>query len=510
MHSFIQKIPKEAIRKGGIWGAVLAVIAIIVVIFINKIPHLQYTKAEKGTVTATVSLDGMVKPSQNVDLAFQLSGKIKNVLVNVGDKVSSGQPLADLDDADLQAQLVQAQAVVSAAKARLDALEQGARPEQITINQNVLSAAQGGAMTAITSAYSVADSAIRNTADEFFSNPTSLSPQFNLPVNDASLKTVIENSRTDMQQLLSDWHDSMSTLAASSSVGDLDAALSIAKQDVSKVNDFMGNIALAVNGLLGSQNIPQATIDGYKASVTGVRTGITTALGALVTAQGSLESASSTLALAQAPLGAANDIAGQQAIVAQAEAAVENINVALSRTVLRSPFDGTVTVQNAKVGQVTGPTVPVISLNSNADFQVEGYASQIDVAGISIGDSADVTLDAYGAESVFAATVTAVDPAQTLIAGIPAYKVTLQFEKNDVRIKAGMTASVMIHSLHNDDVLVVPTVDVLTIRNDAYVLKDVNGHPTLTKVVTGFSSSGDMTEIIAGLKEGDSIVTFTK
>jgi RND family efflux transporter MFP subunit len=74
--------------------------------------------------TATRSFVGVVRPRVESDLAFRVPGKVAERLVQAGDRVKAGQPLARLDTIDLALQLEQAQAELGAAKASLISAEQ--------------------------------------------------------------------------------------------------------------------------------------------------------------------------------------------------------------------------------------------------------------------------------------------------------------------------------------------------------------------------------------------------
>lgn len=72
---------------------------------------------------------GTVKPRIETDLGFRVAGKVAKRLVEVGQTVESGQPLAVLDETDLKLQAEQAQAELSAAsgvRAQADAALQRA------------------------------------------------------------------------------------------------------------------------------------------------------------------------------------------------------------------------------------------------------------------------------------------------------------------------------------------------------------------------------------------------
>lgn len=65
------------------------------------------------------SFVGTIRPRIESDLGFRVAGKVARRLVNVGDQVSAGQPLALLDETDLTLQREQAEAELRAATAAL-------------------------------------------------------------------------------------------------------------------------------------------------------------------------------------------------------------------------------------------------------------------------------------------------------------------------------------------------------------------------------------------------------
>jgi RND family efflux transporter MFP subunit len=70
--------------------------------------------AAMTTVRATSSISGVIAPLQNVAITSQLTEPADAVNVSEGDEVHAGQVIAQLDTADLQAQLAQAQATIVA------------------------------------------------------------------------------------------------------------------------------------------------------------------------------------------------------------------------------------------------------------------------------------------------------------------------------------------------------------------------------------------------------------
>jgi HlyD family secretion protein len=71
----------------------------------------------KGRLKVTVSATGTLKPVNQVDVGTEVSGIIREVLVDFNDSVKKGQILARLDASELQAQKLQSEASLELAKA---------------------------------------------------------------------------------------------------------------------------------------------------------------------------------------------------------------------------------------------------------------------------------------------------------------------------------------------------------------------------------------------------------
>lgn len=85
-------------------------------------PEKRYKLAvlEKGDVVQTVSANGTLNPVVLVSVGTQVSGTVKKLYVDFNDKVTAGQPLLELDDALLAAQVKQSEANVANALAAIE------------------------------------------------------------------------------------------------------------------------------------------------------------------------------------------------------------------------------------------------------------------------------------------------------------------------------------------------------------------------------------------------------
>lgn len=85
---------------------------------------------------------------REVDLAFDSAEHVAQILVNEGDAVTAGQPLARLHSEKLEAAVAAAKAVAEAARQALAKLESGSRPQEIRIAQAQADALQAKARIA--------------------------------------------------------------------------------------------------------------------------------------------------------------------------------------------------------------------------------------------------------------------------------------------------------------------------------------------------------------------------
>ena len=134
----------------------------------------------------------------------------------------------------------------------------------------------------------------------------------------------------------------------------------------------------------------------------------------------------------------------QKSVIAAAISSVESAQVQLAKTVLKAPFEGIITRQDAEVGEVAGASVPSFLTVSSIEplKKIEAFASDLDVANLKVGDSAKVSFDMLGSQKVINAKISTIAPSATMIQGKMVYKVTLMLDQTDAQLRSGMHASV--------------------------------------------------------------------
>jgi len=85
--------------------------------------RFRTAKVERGGLTVIVTATGTLQPTNQVDVGSELSGIVKSVEVDFNDTVKIGQVLARLDTTKLRAQVVQSEAALNAARARVTEAE---------------------------------------------------------------------------------------------------------------------------------------------------------------------------------------------------------------------------------------------------------------------------------------------------------------------------------------------------------------------------------------------------
>src|SRR5438445_4567564 len=105
------------------------------------VPTGQVIPIQRGNVAATVSATGSVVATRQAKLVFSASGRIQEIIVNVGDHVAAGQALARLASDTAQVKLDRAKSQLAVAQVKLQQLTEWATPEDVAAAQAAYDAA---------------------------------------------------------------------------------------------------------------------------------------------------------------------------------------------------------------------------------------------------------------------------------------------------------------------------------------------------------------------------------
>jgi RND family efflux transporter MFP subunit len=195
---------------------------------------------------------------------------------------------------------------------------------------------------------------------------------------------------------------------------------------------------------------------------------------------------------------------------AQIEAAKANIDAIktqISKTTIRALFNGKVDKDDAIVGSIVSAGTPVITI-SNDNLEIQVNIPESEVSNVKIGSAANITLDAFGTNEIFPATVVSVDSVQTLENGISVYKARLKFTDTDEKIKAGMTANITITPETHPDVLIIPSSAVIQKNGKYFVIIDKGNSEKEAREVTIGLKDNQNVEILSGLILGEKVYSY--
>jgi len=487
-------------------------------------------------------------------------------LVNADLSAQFAQASAEIENQ--RARLRQMQAALDVEESQLAQMKRGPRQEEIQVTQTKLENAKSvqadamsdkatiaekasqdlrnayeGARDAMNQSLVSIDGVMNTQTDAMFSHNYVDKGELVFIVSDPSVASLAKNRRQDVLALLEKLSQSLLNFPLDQA--SIDQLLVTTQNDVLKTQDYL--FALS-DALAKEVNLSDANAATFQANVQASFTQISTARSqvssqlqtisaqksassvAIDTATTKVNDAQRAVALAENELGkllagtSPEDIASQQARIVQARANLDAqnaliasaisqrdiISANISKTILRSPINGIVTRQDAKVGEIVQINSVLVTVISNEKFEIETHVPEVDIASIQIGDKASLTLDAYGPDENFQAEVLKIDPAEVVIEGISTYRVTLHFLEDDARIKSGMTANLDITTNKADGVLAIPQRTVYSQNGKKFVHILQNGQSVEQEVRTGILSWDGFLEIVSGLSEGAEVIAFVE
>lgn len=258
---------------------------------------------ERGTVENTLAFTGRWLPRDQVELAFEISGTIRNVNVRTGDAVTAGDLLADFQIRDLENQLV-------TARLNLEAAERN------------LNESDGGAQSIVDAQFSLADANINLTST----------------VNNAPW-TSLESARLQLDQAQRQLEDAQRSY---------DNTISDPSNPASAIDSAYQSLRQAEEGLLAAENSYFSAAQSYNQH------------------QYSVQSAENSVAQREMQLEDATDGSGVDPsliqAVQEAQISVNNIEADIALATLYAPFDGVILEVTISPGDSASAFVAVITL----------------------------------------------------------------------------------------------------------------------------------------------------
>ena len=204
-----------------------------------------------------------------------------------------------------------------------------------------------------------------------------------------------------------------------------------------------------------------------------------------------------------------------QAQVAQNEASLKQLEEQLSYTTVTSPMDGVILSRDVEIGDavssilVLGSTATLImTIGDINQVYVQGKVDESDIGRVYLGQAARIKVESFK-DKTFQGKVTKIAPLGVEKDNVTTFEVRVSIDNPGGELKANMTANAEILLEEHKNVLTVPEQAVLydKDRNASVEVPDPKQKNGRRKIdVKAGISNGTKTEVLAGLKPGDTVI----
>ncbi len=498
----------------------------------------EVSTAPAGLVSqleAVFETTGEVRSQTQGDLRAQRSGVITRVFKSVGQRVSAGTIIATIENASERASVAQAQAGVAQAQANFNKVRGGTRDEQLAVLSattvgatQALEEAQIAAKNTLLNAYATTDAAVVGGADSLFSDADGANPKLKFISTKSSQALTAENARLILQATI-DRHVLVTTRVALLDAPALRTELNTVERELTKIKNFLDNLATAVDGGVISASVSSTALSNYKTTVSNARSNILGTLSTFSSARGSLNGAQSALTVAeenqsQGVTGAQlEDIEVAQAQLDSAKAALAQAVAQLEDTRVRAPVTGVVTILTIDLGDFVSAFQDVGLVANEGSLEILAFVSPSAVERLAVGGSVFVDRNYEG---VITSIALGVDPVKRQV------EVRIALVSEDASLTNGSRTTVEFLNIDTQEIdlssnqpgettpILIPISALKLVGSDAFVFTVNASDSTLVahqvelgavvqasvEIVNGITRETAIVLDARGLNEGDIVV----
>lgn len=368
-----------------------------------------------------VTGSGVIQPQTDVVISAEIGGRVTALEADEGDQVEAEEVLVRLDDDMALAQLDQAQAAVAAAKANLASVEAEAQPAEVEaaradveIARAQVGAAQAavGAAEANLQAAQARHRAAQAKFDQLVAGPTQIElslVQQQIALAEAQLwqaraqrDATLAGVDMPLSIPLTLGDVEMDPIVIANPIGPKQLDVEAAKATVSEAEASAEAAGIQYARLKAGPRAEDAA--AAHAQVTQAQADVEIAQAALEQARRAVLGAEGQLRQAQAQLDLLRagprqeQVAVAQAQVEQAEAGVAILEAQRDKLSLATPIDGLVTERLVQEGEVVVAGAQLFTISRLDPVVLTVYVPQSQIGHVGIGQSADVSVDAYRGE----------------------------------------------------------------------------------------------------------------
>lgn len=419
--------------------------------------RIQTLPATIGSIRKVITFVGNVTPAQTAVLTWQTSGVIRSVGVSLGDTVTQGQLIADLEPDSLPASVISAEVPLLEAMDQLEELRSSETPKaeaykNLKDKESALQDAES---------YQESLKYPHATAGDiaYWAQQTEIQRQN------------YEDARAYLDEAVSWKH--------STNESERDLYEARRKSMLSALNKYAETYN---NYLYYSQ---PATDNQFAQAAAGIGT-----------AKADYEQALRDFR--------SYDVFPRPKDITAAELRVENARTAYDRRSLTADISGTVTVLNARPGDYVTPGSTAIRIDNTEHLYIPLSISELDIPEIHDGMEALIVPDAEP-QKTYKGVITTIPSSGDTSGSRVTFTTLIEILDPDPDLRIGMTAEVSIVVDEASDVLLVPANAVFTDQGSTYVNVTAGSSSYDVPVTVGLSNQ-TVTQITGGfLKEGDPV-----
>lgn len=495
-----------------IWGGILLLIIVVVgFIFVRRRNRRAEVRAmyetvriEKGDLVSIIGATGIVRARQDAVLVWKTSGTVESVNTTLGESVSEGEVLAELEQKSLPQNIISSQAeLVNAKQALEDVRDSGLQYAQaiqaVEDAEQSLEDTRDPFLIQAKAEKDVADA--RKALDDaerqlyYAENPADQNTINKAHAELILAEDALEKAQEEFDKVKNKPKDNTQRALAQKELSEAQRAYNLALWNYQAMKGTSNEIDQAV--ARANVGMAEAQLREAEEEWERVKDGLSPGTIALREAQ----YADAQRELQQLQKGGGID----PDAIAAAEARVAAAQSALELAKITAPFDGTVTQVEVLPGDVVTQGTVAFRVDDLSRMFAEIQVSEVDINKVKAGQDVTLTFDAILAEE-YHGKVVEVSLAGETVQGVVNFKVTVALTDADEKVLPGMTTAANIVVSELEDVLLVPN-RAVRVKEGKRVVYVMRGSQLEAVEIEIGASSETMSEIVAGdIKKGDEII----
>lgn len=419
----------------------------------ESLPTVKVQSARDiATTLDPLPLVGNVRSSTEATVLTEASGRVVGVYASLGQFVGRGALIAEIENSSERASVLQAEA-------NLARVAGSSEDQQLESAAAGLASAQESSLATILSAFATTQDAIRQKADQTFTNPTNVAAQYTLNTTDSALEGRIESERANIQRILNRQQASGAVLTTQSN---LDAELALTLEEMKSVRAYLDLLVDSINKAIPDSENSASDIAALQTSVTAGRTSVIATISSIASSKEALAAKRAALEVAENSLEQSSQGETRQDVLA-AEASLAAARAQLEKKRIRAPFSGTINSLPLEVGSFVSTFEPAVTIANNGILEVRTYITERDKEFVSVGQ---VVTSVNGITGVITSVAPALDPITKRI------EVRIALDENSGDITNGQSLRLLVERKDASVEVTTPIVPLTAITfqgNDPYV-----------------------------------------